>query len=240
MGNSTMSADEQKVRRTRPHRPEVMTAQQSLFVTEYLVDLNATQAWIRAGGCPTNADRVSSKLLKPGTLVNMAVARALAERSKRVGITADRVLMEIARVALGDPRVLFREDGALRAPHEYNEDDAAMIEGIKTRRIVEVAVGPDGKPSMQNVEIQEVKLASKIGALTQLGRHLGLFNDRLEVTVQTPLAQSLEEAFRRTGRQRMVIQGDAEEVLDDDDTEQEERETMSDDQLELRRMLGLE
>ena len=219
----------------RRQKPEVMTEQDKLFVTEYLIDLNATQAWIRAGGNPTNADKVGPRKLKPGTLVSIAVARALAERSKRVGITADRVLMEIARIALGDPRVLFRADGSLRAPTEYTEDDAAMIEGIKTRRIVEV--GEDGK--MQQAEIQEVKLASKIGALTQLGRHLGLFNDKLEVTVQTPLAQSLDAAFKRTGRQPLVIQGDAEDVTDD--TEQErDAAPLTDDELSLRQMLGLE
>lgn len=229
----------------RRQRPEVMTEQDKLFVTEYLIDLNATQAWIRAGGNPTNADRVASKKMRPGTLVHIAVARARAERSKRVGITADRVLMEIARIALGDPRVLFRDDGSLRAPTEYTEDDAAMIEGIKTRRIVELGIDEDGKQKMQNVEIQEVKLASKIGALTQLGRHLGLFNDKLEVTVQTPLAQSLEEAFKRTGRAKLtgdnsgreMIDGDAEDVTGEDGREAVQE---SDDQIELRRMLGLD
>ena len=128
-------------------RPERLTPHEELFVKEYLVDLNATQAWIRAGGDPTFASRVGPAKLKAGTLVSIAVGRALAERSKRVGITADRVLMEIARVALGDPRVLFRPDGSLRAPTEYNEDDAAMIEGIKTRRIVEVAMETDEEGS---------------------------------------------------------------------------------------------
>lgn len=179
-----------------------LTAQQDLFVREYLVDLNATAAWIRAGGNPTNADRVASKMMKKGTLTAMAVARALAERSTRVGITADRVLEEVAKLAFGDPRVLFREDGALRSPHEYNRDDAAMIEGIKTRRIVEIAVGDDGKQALVPVEIQEVKLASKAGALGMLMRHLGLNNDKLDVTLNAPLAQALEEAFKRTGWKR--------------------------------------
>lgn len=215
----------------RRKTPEVLTEQDELFVREYLVDLNATQAWIRAGGNPATADKVGPRKAKHG-LVQIAIARALAERSKRVGITADRVLMEIARIALGDPRVLFRPDGSLRAPTEYTEDDAAMIEGIKTRRIVEV--GEDGK--MQQAEIQEVKLASKIGALTQLGRHLGLFNDKLEVTVNTPLAQSLDAAFKRTGRPRTVIDSTAEEL-----GEQEgDAAPLTDDELSLRQMLGLE
>lgn len=180
-----------------------LTPQQHLFVREYLIDLNATAAWIRAGGNPTNADRVASKMMKKGTLVQIAVARALAERSTRVGITADRVLEEVAKLAFGDPRVLFREDGSLRAPHEYNKDDAAMIEGIKTRRIVEIAVGDDGKQQLVPVEIQEVKLTSKGSALGMLMRHLGLNNDKLDVTLNAPLAQALDEAFKRTGLARV-------------------------------------
>lgn len=181
--------------------PEQLTRQQELFVREYLVDLNATAAWIRAGGNPINADKVAAKMMKKGTLVQIAVARAIAERSQRVGITADRVLQEVARIAFGDPRVLFREDGALRAPTEYGADDAAMIEGIKTRRIVEA----DGEGKMVPVEIQEVKLASKAGALGMLMRHLGLNNDKLDVTLNVPLAQALQEAYQRTGMQRPQI-----------------------------------
>ena len=228
-------------------RPERLTPHEELFVKEYLVDLNATQAWIRAGGDPTFASRVGPAKLKAGTLVSIAVGRALAERSKRVGITADRVLMEIARVALGDPRVLFRPDGSLRAPTEYNEDDAAMIEGIKTRRIVEVAVDETGKQALVPVEIQEVKLASKIGALTQLGRHLGLFNDKLELTVNAPLAQALDAAFQRTGRQPLTIKGEAEDVTDEgdgedysEDAEHEGDDEPQSDDLSLNEMLGLE
>ena len=185
-----------------------MTPLQEMFVREYLVDLNGTAAYIRAGGDPTNADRIANKLLKKGTLVQIAVARAMAERAARVGITADRVLREVARIAFGDPRVLFRDDGALRAPTEYGEDDAAMIEGIKTRRIVEIAMGDDGKQKLVPVEIQEVKLASKAGSLAMLMRHLGLNNDKLDVTLNMPLAQALQEAYARTGAPRPQI-GDA-------------------------------
>ncbi len=176
-------------------RPERLTQQQQLFVREYLIDLNATQAWIRAGGNPVNADKVGAKMMKKGTLVQIAVARAMAERSARVGITGDRVLRQFARIAFGDPRVLFRDDGSLRPPTEYSEDDASMIEGVKTRRIVEL----DGDGKMQQAEIQEVKIASQVGALTALGRHLGLFNDKLDVTVNGSLAARLQEAYKRTG-----------------------------------------
>ena len=219
----------------KKRQPDHLTAMEELFVKEYLIDLNATAAWIRAGGDPEHAGKVGPKKAKSG-LVAMAIARAMAERSKRVGVNADRVVLELAKIGLGDPRVLFNADGSLRAPTEYNADDAAMIEGIKTRRIVEA----DSEGKMVPVEIQEVKLASKIGALTQLGRHLGIFNDKMELTVNAPLAQALDAAFKRTGS-KPILNGDGDDATYVPATveEDDEREAQPQSNDELREMLGL-
>lgn len=190
-----------------------LTPQQELFVLEYMIDLNGTQAAIRAGFDPNTAAQAAAKMMKRGHVKN-AISHALAARSRRTGVNADRVIREAAKVAFGDPRVLFREDGALRAPTDYNEDDAAMIEGIKTRRIVEV--GKDGE--MVPVEIQEVKLVSKLSALTLLAKHLGLLTDKIDVNV-TSLATRLDEAFKRTGAGPAIIDVEAEEVEPDTDTD---------------------
>lgn len=188
------STEASQVRALMERKTDVtLTKQQELFVLEYMIDLNATQAAIRAGYPPLTATNTATKMMKRGP-VRDAIARAMAARSRRTGVTADRVIREAAKVAFGDPRVLFREDGALRAPTEYDEDDAAMIEGIKTRRIVEV--GSNGE--MVPVEIQEVKLASKMGALTLLAKHLGILTDKLDVNVNG-LDVRLNEAFKRMG-----------------------------------------
>lgn len=187
----------------RKKNAEGLTPIQAAFVLEYLVDLNQTAAAIRAGASPSTAHAIASAWMKTGGKVANAVARAMAERSARVGISQDRVLQELGRLAFGDPRVMFREDGSLKAPTEYNVDDGAMIEGIKTRRIVEVAIDPDtGKQKMVPVEIQEVKLVSKMGPLNSLMRHLGMNNDKLDINFTSSLADRLNEAYRRTGRAR--------------------------------------
>jgi len=212
-----------------------LSPMQERFVCEYLIDLNAGAAWVRAGGSPLHADKVASRFLKKGHIVQDAIARAMAERSARVGVSADRVVREYARIAFGDPRVLFNDDGSLRKPTEYNEDDARMLEGVKTRRIVEVAIDPDtGKQKMVPVEIQEVKLASKTTALQALGRHLGLFNDKIDVNISTPLDQRFAEAMAKITSDPLapegpaqVIEGSFEEVDDDDDLDDE-----------LQRLLG--
>jgi len=79
-----------------------MTAKQSLFVEEYLADLNATQAAIRAGYSARHASEIGHQLLQKNA-VSDAVARALAERSRRTGITQDRILKELARIAFCNP-----------------------------------------------------------------------------------------------------------------------------------------
>ena len=78
-----------------------MTKKQKRFVEEYLIDLNATQAAIRAGYKAKNGQRASEighELLQK-TQVSEAISEAIAERSKRTGINADRVLLELARIA---------------------------------------------------------------------------------------------------------------------------------------------
>ncbi len=76
---------------------------QARFVAEYLVDLNATQAAIRAGYSPPSARTQAADLL-PNPNLAAAIAEAQAARGRRTEVTADRVVLELARVAFGDPR----------------------------------------------------------------------------------------------------------------------------------------
>ena len=79
-----------------------MTKKQKRFVEEYLIDLNATQAAIRAGYSPDTAKSIGSEnLTKPD--IRAAVDKAEAERSRRTGINQDRVIREIAKLAFLNP-----------------------------------------------------------------------------------------------------------------------------------------
>ena len=75
-----------------------MTKKQKRFVEEYLIDLNATQAAIRAGYSPATAKEIGCEnLTKPN--ISEAIAKAMAERSRRTGVNQDRVLQELAKIA---------------------------------------------------------------------------------------------------------------------------------------------
>jgi phage terminase small subunit len=211
------------------------TNKRAAFVREYLIDMSPHNAAIRAGYPPSTAAEVSKTLMKLPEIRD-ALGRAIASRARRVGVTADRVLDHLGRMAFGNPKSVFHPDGSLKAPEEMDDDDAMMIAGVKTRRIVEI--NPDtGK--MQNAEIQEVKLIDRTSVLSLLMRHLGMNNDKLTIDVGGTLAEQLEAAMaRREGgaaevvdensgltaeemaalehEENMEIDGIAEEVVEDD------------------------
>ena len=146
-----------------------MTKKQKRFVEEYLIDLNATQAAIRAGYKAKNGQRASEighELLQK-TQVSEAISEAIAERSKRTGINADRVLLELARIAFADD-VINAKDATLK--EDASRDDLAAIQSVKVK-----SFGEDG------IE-REIKLADKLKALDMLGRHLAMWNDRLQLS----------------------------------------------------------
>ncbi len=153
-----------------------MTEKQKRFVDEYLIDPNATQAAIRAGYSPDSAKEIGSEnLTKPN--IAKAVEQALAERSRRTGVNADRVVRELAKIAFVNAGKVVDFDTALLRD-KISDDDMAAIQSVKIKTF-----GEDG------VE-REVKLADKLKALELLGKHLGLFKDRLEVNgnIKTDMA----------------------------------------------------
>lgn len=138
---------------------------------EYLIDLNATQAAIRAGYKAKNGQRASEighELLQK-TQVSEAISEAIAERSKRTGINADRVLLELARIAfVNADDVINAKDATLK--ENASRDDLAAIQSVKVK-----SFGEDGTE-------REIKLADKLKALDMLGRHLAMWNDRLQLS----------------------------------------------------------
>lgn len=155
---------------TRDARPPAdLGPRQERFVEEYLVDVNATQAAIRAGYSPRTAEAQGSRLLS-NVKVQRVIAARMAERSKRTEIAADRVLFEIARLGFSDLRRLFHDDGRLKHPNEWDDDIAAAISSV------EVVTRSLGNGEVEYV--RKIKLWDKGKALEQICKHLGLFRDQ--------------------------------------------------------------
>lgn len=161
---------------------------QRRFCDEYLKDLNATQAAIRAKYSSKTAGQIGERLLR-----NVEVAKYLkermADREKRTEITQDMVLREFARIGFFDPRKLFDETGRPLPISQLDDDTAAVISGVDVATIgnAEQGVG----------EILKLKLADKKGALDSIARHLGMFNDKLDLGVTKELADKIAKARAR-------------------------------------------
>jgi len=170
---------------------EKLTAKQQTFVREYLVDLNATQAAIRAGYSAKTANRIAAEnMSKP--VIAAAIQAALDKRAKRTEITADRVLQELAKIGFSDVRKLFTDDGSLVPVTELDDDAAACLSSIEitTRK---VRGGDDDEVE----QVFKVRLWDKRAALVDVGRHLGMFTDKLELGITDSLANIIAERRQR-------------------------------------------
>lgn len=160
-----------------------MTEKQNRFVEEYLIDLNATQAAIRAGYSVKTADQQASRMLT-NVKVQTAIAKAMAERSKRTGVNQDRIVLELAKLAFVNMTDIVDKKGEIK--DTATADDLSCIESIKYKH--------SDTDSGSSVE-REVKIGSKIKALELLGKHLGMWNDKIDVNVAVPIVISGEDAL---------------------------------------------
>ena len=139
-----------------------LTERQKRFCDEYLIALNATQAAIRAGYSKKTAKVIGSEnLTKPDIAARIEKRRAA--QIKRTEITADRVLLELARIAFVDgsafATITARGKVKFTPTDELTHDQKAVIAGVK-----------NGKFGT------EIKTNDKVRALELLGKHLGLFD----------------------------------------------------------------
>jgi phage terminase small subunit len=170
-----------------------LTPRQERFIQEYLVDLNGTQAAIRAGYSEHTATAIGWELLR-NPEVEAAIAEAKNARSARTAITADDVLREFTKVGRSDVRKLFTPEGALKPIHQLDDDTAAAISSIEvvTKRIP----GPDGEP-VKVEYTHKVRTYDKIAALTQAGRHLGMFVDKVAIEGRLTLEELVMAAVAK-------------------------------------------
>lgn len=158
-----------------------LSARQQRFVDEYLVDLNATQAAIRAGYAERGA-RVQGCRLLAQPNVDAAIQRGAAKRQRRTEIDQDRVLKELAAIGFHDARTLFGDGGSLKPPAEWDDDTAAAIAGLEVEELF------DGRGDEREHigTLRKIKRNDKVKALELLGRHLKMFTERVEIEDVTP------------------------------------------------------
>lgn len=142
-----------------------MNLRQEKFVQEYLVDGNGTAAAIRAGYAPKTAAWTACKLLKDKK-IKAAIALGQRQLAAKIQITAERVIEELAAIGFADLGQLYK-DGNLLPISELPEQIRRALAAVK--------VGQEG--------VVEYRLWDKVAALEKLGKHLGLFGQKVDVKV---------------------------------------------------------
>lgn len=165
-----------------------MTPKQERFVQEYLIDLNATQAAIRAGYAPASASVEGSRLLA-NAKVAAAVALGQQQRASELGVTAERVLAELAKIGFSDIRRMFSPAGHLLPVGDLDDEAAASVASVEvvTRKV-------PGGDADEVERVAKIKLWDKRAALVDMGKHLGMFTDKLEVSGTQALVVTNEDA----------------------------------------------
>jgi len=149
-----------------------LTPKQRMFVKEYLVDLNATQAAIRAGYSKRTASEQSARLLA-NVKIQKHLQTDIKKRGERVEIKADSVLKELGNVVFFDPRRIYDENGNLKHIKDMDEDVAKAITSHKV-----IKVESDEKATYTTIEI---KWADKLRAVELSMKHLGMLNEKVDV-----------------------------------------------------------
>ena len=164
-----------------------LNEKQSRFVEEYPIDLNATQAAIRAGYSAKTAYSQGQRLLKH-VEVSQAISDALSQRSQRTEITQDRVLQELAKIGFADMRKLLRWTGNLPQMNEEAAEESGEVE-ISVANFIQLFDSDEldddiaaciSEISQTKDGALKVKLHDKQAALVSIGRHLGMFTDKVE------------------------------------------------------------
>lgn len=158
-----------------------LNPKQAQFVQEYLIDLDGAKAAVRAGYSAKTAPQIANRLLS-FPRIHHAVKEAMAARSKRVEITQDMVLKELAKIGFSDIRKVVKWG----TPRVVEDDEEGLTPMQAVRLVPSEEVDDDTAGAIAEVSDGQygikLKMYDKQAALVNIGRHLGMFRDRLEHT----------------------------------------------------------
>jgi len=149
--------------------------QYRLFAKEYIIDFNGTRAAIDAGYSKKTAASQASRLLT-NVKVQEFIREATTKREERTEITGDMVIKELAKTAFLQESEFYHEDGTVKLLSELSDNQKS---GLASYGVKSIPIG-DGLYE----DIPVFKAQDKTKSLEMLGRHFGLFNDKLKVETE--------------------------------------------------------
>lgn len=155
----------------------MLTRRQEAFVNEYLIDLNGTKAAIRAGYAPGSAGVEANRLLKQPDIA-AAVGSSIAQRAVRTEMDQDRVIDELGHLAFSNVNHFEIDDdtGDLVLRDGAPCGALAAVQSVRHRKRVHV----EKNGAVVTTHDSDIRLWNKVAALHLLGRHVGLFSERME------------------------------------------------------------
>jgi len=165
-----------------------LTPRQARFVGEYLLDLNATQAAIRAGYSPKTANEQGARLLAKVS-IGAAVAEGQTETAERLQITRDDLIRRLMEIANLDVSSIVNEHGNMLPVSEWPEAVRRSIAGMETVELPNA----DGVVAV----VRKIRLEARGQQIERVGRLLGLFTDKLEISTpaENERVKALEAAL---------------------------------------------
>ena len=170
-----------------------LTDKQEMFCREYLIDLNATQAAIRAGYSAKTANRTASEnLSKPD--IQSRIAELKAQRNDLVGINATYVLNRLVEIDQMDVLDILKDDGGLKMVHEWPKVWRTTLSGLD----VLTTVTNFDETTTENI-LKKIKWPDKVKNLELIGKHVDVnaFKERLDVNVNVTIADRIAAARKR-------------------------------------------
>ena len=169
-----------------------LTPKQRRFVSEYLLDLNATQAAMRAGYSPKAANRQASRLLSNVDIM-AAVAKGERRQLDAADVEKDRILQERKAIAFVRPmRSMLDDKGNILPPSEWPEDVHVSIKSFVT--------AGDGHQD----KVIRASFWNKVGCLELFGKHFGVAQEDTETKMHEEIALALDQGRERCYRMGLM------------------------------------
>ena len=168
-----------------------------LFIKEFPKDLNATQAAIRAGYSPKTAYSQGQRLLKD-VEIQAQIQEAMEKRIERTEISADYVLKKLNAIAEMDILDIMDDSMALKPVREWPKIWRQYLNGFE---LAEIIAGAGDEKKIIGV-LKKIKWPDKMKNLELLGRHFGMFTDKLIVEVDEGLSDMLKKARERSDEKK--------------------------------------
>ncbi len=161
-----------------------LTEKQKQFCNEYLIDFNATRAYkaVYSTCKKDETARTNSSRMLTKANIQKYIQNEIQEIQNNNKVTKQKVIDELAKIAFSDIRKFYNDSGALKKIKDLDDDTAGAISSIETFEEYE----GKGEDREHIGDTKKIKLFDKKGALELLGKHLGIFKDKVQIESNEP------------------------------------------------------